>query len=147
MTCCYTKVKEPSLPYLPMAGGRIVRFIPLPGTLALSELQTASFRIWTHAANSTFCDSNFYATSALKKLRKHLEVFPNIPQQIRLNIWFKLIIGLFTEYKKRRFYTKFADGMENYFWMEKKFFIFPQANFYEKQNKTKQKLFVTGRKK
>ena len=44
LDCCHTKVKETSLPnYLPIARGRIVRFISLPRVLALCEKPTASF--------------------------------------------------------------------------------------------------------
>ena len=44
-TVCYTKVKEPSLPYyLPITGGRIARCIPFPRVFALCEMQTATFR-------------------------------------------------------------------------------------------------------
>ena len=42
----HTKVKERSLPYyLPIAGGRIVEFIPFPRGLVLWEMQVASSRI------------------------------------------------------------------------------------------------------
>ena len=46
-TGCWTKVKEPSLPYyLPRAGGRIIRFIPFPRVLVLCEMQSTSSGIW-----------------------------------------------------------------------------------------------------
>ena len=39
-TNCFTKAEEPSLPYyLPLAGGRILGFIPFPRVLVLCELQ------------------------------------------------------------------------------------------------------------
>ena len=45
-TSCLTKAKEPSLPYyLPIAGGRIIRFIPFPRVLVLCEMQSVSSRI------------------------------------------------------------------------------------------------------
>ena len=41
-----TKSQEPSLPYyLPVAGGRIIGFIPFPRVLALCEMQSASSKI------------------------------------------------------------------------------------------------------
>ena len=47
-TGCLTKAKEPSLPYyLPLAGRRIIRFIPFPRVLVQCEMQSASSRIWT----------------------------------------------------------------------------------------------------
>ena len=45
-TNCLTKPEEPSLPYyLPIAGGRIIGFIPFPRVLVLCEMQSASSRI------------------------------------------------------------------------------------------------------
>ena len=47
-TGCLTTAKEPYLTYfLPIAGERIIGFIPLPRVLALCEMQPASSRIWT----------------------------------------------------------------------------------------------------
>ena len=38
-TSCLTKAEEPSLPYyLPIAGGRIIGFIPFPRVLVLCEM-------------------------------------------------------------------------------------------------------------
>ena len=40
-TSCLTKSEEPSLPYyLPIAGGRIIGFIPFPRVLVLCEMQS-----------------------------------------------------------------------------------------------------------
>ena len=40
-TSCLTKAEEPSLPYyLPIAGGRIIGFIPIPRVLVLCEMQS-----------------------------------------------------------------------------------------------------------
>ena len=45
-TCCLTKAEEPSLSYyLPIAGGRIIGFIPSPRVLMLCEMQSVSSRI------------------------------------------------------------------------------------------------------
>ena len=50
-TSCLTKAEEPSLPYyLPIAGGRIVGFIPFPRALVLCEMQSVSSKIWTRVA-------------------------------------------------------------------------------------------------
>ena len=44
-TSCLTKAEEPSLPYyLPIAGGRIIGFIPFPRVLVLCEMQSVSSR-------------------------------------------------------------------------------------------------------
>ena len=53
LTSCLTKAEEPSLPYyLPVAGGRIIGFIPFPMVLVLCEMQSVSSRIWTRVAVS-----------------------------------------------------------------------------------------------
>ena len=45
-TCCLTKAEEPSLPYyLPIAGGRIIGFIPFPRVLVQCEMQSVTSRI------------------------------------------------------------------------------------------------------
>ena len=44
-TSCQTKAEEPSLSYyLPIAGGRIIGFIPFPRILVLYEMQSVSVR-------------------------------------------------------------------------------------------------------
>ena len=60
-TSCFTKAKENSLPYyLPIAGGRIIGFIPFPRLLVLCEMQSVSSRIWTRVAVSISYDDNHY---------------------------------------------------------------------------------------
>ena len=50
-TSCLTKAEEPSLPYnLPIAGGRIIGFIPFPSLLVLCEIKSVSSRIWTYVS-------------------------------------------------------------------------------------------------
>ena len=50
-----TKAEEPSLPYyLPIAGGRIIVFIPFPRVLVLCEMQSVSSRIWTRVVPCPF---------------------------------------------------------------------------------------------
>ena len=45
-TSCLTEAEEPCLPdYLPIAGGRIIGFIPFPRVLMLCEMQSVSSRI------------------------------------------------------------------------------------------------------
>ena len=56
-TSCLTKAEEPSLPYyLPIAGGRIIGFIPFP------NVKCNQSRIWTRVAVSNSCDDNHYTT-------------------------------------------------------------------------------------
>ena len=62
-TSCLTKAEEPSLPYyLPIAGGRIIGFIPFPRGLVLCEMQSVSSRIWTRITVSISYDDNHYTT-------------------------------------------------------------------------------------
>ena len=63
LTSCLTNVEEPSLPYyLPIAGGRIIGFIPFPRVLVQCEMQSVSSKIWTRVAVSISCDDNHYIT-------------------------------------------------------------------------------------
>ena len=60
---CLTKVEELSLSYyLPLAGGRIIGFMPFPRVLVLCEMQSVSSRIWTRVAVSISYDDNHYTT-------------------------------------------------------------------------------------
>ena len=62
-TSCLTKAEEPCLSYyLPIAGGRIIGFIPFPRALVLCEMQSVSSRIWTRVTVSISCDDNHYTT-------------------------------------------------------------------------------------
>ena len=63
LTSCLTKAEEPSLSYyLPIAGGRIIGFIPFPRVLVLCEMQSVLSRIWTLVAVSISYDDNHYTT-------------------------------------------------------------------------------------
>ena len=60
---CLIKAEEPSLPYyLPIAGERIIGFIPLPRVLVLCEMQSVSSRIRTRVAVSISYNDNHYTT-------------------------------------------------------------------------------------
>ena len=62
-TSCLSKAEEPSLPYyLPIAGGRIIGFIPFPRVLVLYEMQSVLSRIWTRITMSISYDDNHYTT-------------------------------------------------------------------------------------
>ena len=61
-TSCLTKAEEHSLPYyLPIAGGRVIGFIPFPRVLVLCEIQPVSSRIWTRFAVSISYNDNHYS--------------------------------------------------------------------------------------
>ena len=63
LTSCLTKAEELSLPYyLPIAGGRIIGFIPFVRVLVLCEMQSVSSRFWTRVAVSISYDDNHYTT-------------------------------------------------------------------------------------
>ena len=67
-TSCPTKAKEFSLPYyLPIAGGRIIGFIPFPRVLVLCEMQSVSSMVWTRVAVSISYDDNHYITGSYKR--------------------------------------------------------------------------------
>ena len=60
---CLTKAEEPSLSYyLPIAGGRIIGFIPFPRVLVLCEMQSVKSRIWTRIAVFISYGDNDYTT-------------------------------------------------------------------------------------
>ena len=57
-----TKAEEPSLSnYLPIAGGRIIGFIPFPRVLVQCEMQSVSSRFWTRVAVYNSYDDNHYS--------------------------------------------------------------------------------------
>ena len=59
-------VEEFSLPcYLPIAGGRMIEFIPFPRILVLCEMQSVSSRIWTRVTVTISYDDNHYTTGIL----------------------------------------------------------------------------------
>ena len=58
--------EEPSLSYyLPIAGGRIIGFIPFPRVLVLCEMQSVSSRIWTRIAVFISYGDNDYTTGTI----------------------------------------------------------------------------------
>ena len=66
-TSYLTKAEKHSLSYyLPIAGGRIIGFIPFPRVLVLCEMQWVSSRIWTRVAVSISYDDNHYTTGTSK---------------------------------------------------------------------------------
>ena len=72
-TSCLTKAEEPSLPYyLPIGGGRIIRFIPFPRVLVLCEMQSLSSWIWTCVAMSNFYKDNHYTTGTSLRYWEHV---------------------------------------------------------------------------
>ena len=65
-TSCLTKAEETSLPYyLPIAGRRIIGFIPFPRVLVLCEMQSVSSRIWTCVTVSISYDHSHYTTGTI----------------------------------------------------------------------------------
>ena len=59
LSSCLTKTEETSLSYyLPLAGGRIIGFIPFPMVLVLCKMQSVSFRIRIRVAVSISYDDN-----------------------------------------------------------------------------------------
>ena len=68
LTSCLTKAEEHNLSYyLPIAGGRIIGFIPFPMLFVQREMQLAWSRIWTRVAVSISYDDNHYTTGTSKR--------------------------------------------------------------------------------
>ena len=68
-TSCLTKAEEPSLLYyLPIAGGRIIRFIPFPRVSVLCEMQSVLSSIWTRVAVSISYEDNHYTTGTSRQI-------------------------------------------------------------------------------
>ena len=63
-TSCLTTAEEPSLPnYLPIAGGRIIGFIPFPRVLVLCEMQSVLSRNWTRIRSDRTCKDPIYGSN------------------------------------------------------------------------------------
>ena len=63
---CLTKAELLSLSYfLPIAGGRIIGFIPFLRVLVLGKMQSVSSRIWTRVAESISRENNHYTITRL----------------------------------------------------------------------------------
>ena len=74
-TSCLTKAEEPSLPYyLPIAGGRIIGFIPFPRVLVLCEMLSVSSRIWTRVAVSIFFDTTVTSNTSWSLISLHFSI-------------------------------------------------------------------------
>ena len=99
-----TKAEEPSMPdYLPIAGWRIIGFIPFPRVLVLCEMQSVSSRIWTCVAVSISYDDNNYTTGTSmiywyisitkKKIRafrkKQLHIWNQYIKKDNNNCWYQ----------------------------------------------------------
>ena len=68
-------VEEPSQPYyLPIAGGRIIGFIPFPRVFVLCEMQSVWSRIWTRVIVSLSYDDNHYTTCTSRISYKGIEM-------------------------------------------------------------------------
>ena len=86
-TSCLTIDEEPSQPYyLPIAGGRIIGFIPFPRVLVLCEMQSVSSRIWTHVAVSISYNDNHYTISTFSYISCHTKVKePSLPYYLPID--------------------------------------------------------------
>ena len=75
LTSCLTKTEEHSLSYyLPIAGGRLIGFIPFPRVFVLCEMHSVSSRIWIRVAVSTSYDDNHYTTGTCYKIDLWLKI-------------------------------------------------------------------------
>ena len=77
-TSCLPKTEELSLSYyLPIAGGRIIGFIPFPRVLVLYEMQSVSSTIWTRVTVSISYDDK-YGLSLLAAFWRSVGVHPRL---------------------------------------------------------------------
>ena len=104
-TSYLTKAEEPSLSYnLPIAGGRIIGFIPFPRVLVLCEMQLAWSRIWTRVAVSISYDDNHYTTGTYIHTSIYLSIFS-------FHTWSRVLWSLFLKLLlvKQHFHPKGHD--------------------------------------
>ena len=72
-TSWHTEIKEPSLSCYPVLDRRrILGSIPFHRTLALCEMQTASFRFWIRVTVPIFYEDNPYTMSSLQYISKYV---------------------------------------------------------------------------
>ena len=93
---CLTKAEEPSLPYyLPIAGGRIIGFIPFPRVLVLCEMQSVSSRIWTCVTVSISYDNKHYTTgTSYKSVHAEIHMHRNFDRWDIIEIYWDHLILL-----------------------------------------------------
>ena len=109
-TSCLTKAEEISLSYyLPIAGGRIVRFIPFPRVLVLCEMLSVSSRIWTRITVSISYDVNDYITGTIRLL----SVISRI-----------LVAGSYTSAKVHSVYSTTPNRLRNHSFKGKAFLLY-----------------------
>ena len=83
LSSCLTKAEEYSLSYyLPIAGGRIIGFIPFPRVLVLCEMPYVSSRIWTRVAVSISYDDNHYTMGTFES--RLLSLVQNVTDEIEM---------------------------------------------------------------
>ena len=82
---CLTKAEEPSLPYyLPIAGGRIIGFIPFPRVLVLCEMRSVLSRIWTCVAVSISYNNSHYTTGTSTNIYIYIYIYISM---VKINYW------------------------------------------------------------
>ena len=119
-TSCLTKAEEPSLPYyLPIAGGRIIGFIPFLMVLVLCEMQSVLSRIWTHVAVSISYDDNHYITGTSVYRVYHRHIVSTTDWTIFLSFFFFFfffffVVSLTFQHAKNFFYFFFFLDKKSY---------------------------------
>ena len=102
LTSCHTMVKEPSLSYhSPIAGKRIIGFMPFTRVLAPCEMQTDLSWIWTQVTMSIFYDKNPLHHECLTQMwmcvcmyvKKYIYLYIHVDDDIPIAkhiIWFSM---------------------------------------------------------
>ena len=129
LTSCLTKAEKPCLPYyLPIARGRIIRFIPFPRVLVLCEMQSVSSRIRTRVAVSISYDDNHYTTGTSKTQKMVLDVALLNTQHYKIRIKGKVkqsSTPWCSSYRKGRLRVPLDYGRQLYF-----YFLFNNSHLF-----------------
>ena len=96
---------------LPIAGGRIIGFIPFPRVLLLCEMQSVSSRIWTRVTVSISSDDNHYTMGTFNYIFiiLHIHQFSYTSNLVNLlSVWYhQLCSDPLKEVMKIQDYKKF----------------------------------------
>ena len=106
---CLTKAEELSLPYyLPIAGGRIIGFIPFARVLVLCEMQSVSSRNWSCVAVFISYDDNHYTMGTYNFTK-----LDHIAAEAAKNIWCAKSEDPIDHSPVIRWFKKFCSGCKN----------------------------------
>ena len=100
--------------YLPIAGGRIIGFIPFPRVLVLCEMQSASSTIWTRVAVFISYDGNHY-TKGTFLYTFYIQMPLLLPAFEKVKLYFHFI---FTKISKAKFMQGHSNNLKFVFFLQ-----------------------------